>query len=87
VNCKDFLAQLSAEGFRRHGIEGKADDGEILGEKIFLREVNERGNEFSLGEVAAGAKDDHHARGALLGKYWNAVFHKLDPFRPSRRFF
>ena len=47
-----FIAQRAA----RH-----ADDGELFGQQIGLKEMKERGEQLALGEVAGGAEDDENA--------------------------
>ena len=71
--------EFVAEGVSGHLVEGKTDDGELLREQPFLREIGQRGKEFALGEVAAGAKNDHHAGRGFLRHFvgaegWHSVF-------------
>ena len=63
----DALLHIRGEaGFKRAA--GDADDGEVLGQKIGLLQVIERGQEFALGQVAGGAEDDDDAGlGLTLG--------------------
>ena len=50
------------------GAAGYADDGKLFGQQADLLEVEERGEELALGEIAGSAKDDHDARvGDSLG--------------------
>ena len=36
-----------------------ADDGEMLGQNLFLRKVEQGREQLALGEVSGGAEDDH----------------------------
>ena len=42
-------------------LAANADDRELLGEKTFLREIDRARDELALGEIAAGAENDHDA--------------------------
>ncbi len=44
-----------------HLLDGAAQQGEFLRQKVFLREVVERRNQLALGEIARRAEDRHHA--------------------------
>jgi len=57
----NFLAELFAKRFGGHLIEREANDGEVLREEAFFREVQKRGEKFTLGEVAARAENHHDA--------------------------
>ncbi len=57
----NFLAEHLAEALGGEIIGGEADDGELLGKKPVLSEIAEGGDELALGEVAGGAKNNHHA--------------------------
>src|SRR5262249_46637633 len=57
----NILAQLLAESLGSKVIHRKADDGELLWQKLFLSEIAEGRQQLALGEIPAGAEDDHHA--------------------------
>src|SRR6266478_1150245 len=57
----DLLAEQRTERISGQGIEGEPDNGKLPRKNTLLREVIERGKEFALGEVAAGAENHHHA--------------------------
>src|SRR5215475_7013017 len=39
-----------------------ADDGESIGQELFLKQIVERGNELALGKIPGRAKNHDHAR-------------------------
>ena len=79
----NFLAELFAKRFGGHLVEGEADDGEVLREEAFFREVEQRGEKLALGEVAARAENHHDAgsRGMRRCCCENAVSHRSSPSR------
>jgi len=39
---------------------GEHDDGEVIGQDVFEREIAQCRNQLSAGKVARAAEDDHH---------------------------
>src|SRR5579863_1508078 len=79
LEFRDLFAEERAERVGVHLVESETDDGELLREEAFLREVDESRDEFTLGEVAAGAENHHHAGrayGCSVGLNWS---HPVDP--------
>src|SRR5258708_26092664 len=56
---RNFGGQRLAEGLRGEIATGHADDGEMLGQNLFLREVEQGRQHMSLGGVSGGAEADH----------------------------
>ena len=52
------FADAVAEGLVRHGCTSEADDGVARTERIVLREIVHGGDDFALGEIARGAKEN-----------------------------
>src|SRR5256885_1831837 len=79
----NFLAEFFAKRFGGHLVEGEADDGEVLWEEAFFREVEQRRQKLSFREVAARAENHHDAgsRGMRRGCCENAVSHRSGPSR------
>src|ERR1700676_1237383 len=51
---RDFGGQRLAEGLRGEIASSHADDGEMLGQNLFLRKVEQGGGQLALGEVSGG---------------------------------
>ncbi len=62
-----ILGQLIAKGLGGEVIAGVADNGKLLRQQLGRGQVEQGRNEFSLGQISARAKDDHHARVRLAG--------------------
>src|ERR1700693_2676911 len=58
----EIFCQLLPERLGGESVGGKSDDGEFAREKIPLRQVAERGDELTFGQVSGGAENDHDAR-------------------------
>ena len=64
--------EFCAEAFSGHLIERESDDGELLRKQTFLCQVAKRWQEFSFGQVAAGAKKHHDAGRSFLRHFSGA---------------
>jgi hypothetical protein len=52
------FADVAAEGLVRHGCTSEADDGITRAERVVLSEIVHGGNDFALGKIARGAKEN-----------------------------
>ena len=59
--------QRLAEGLSSSPAAGNTDDGEVLRQNIFLREVEQGREQLALGQVSGGAEDDHGTGGGGTG--------------------
>src|SRR5579862_782993 len=69
----DALGEFLAEGIGVQLVVRKTDDGELLGKEALLLEIHERRQELALGQVAAGAVDNHDAGRGFLRYFGGGV--------------
>ena len=57
----NFVRQHFAKSFSGVVIRGKTHDGELFGKQPVARKIAQRGNQFTLGQITARAKNHHDA--------------------------
>src|SRR5262249_30908547 len=71
----DVLAELSSKRFGGYGIVREADDGELRGKQLALRQIAQCRNQLPLGEVAAGSEDHHYTGATVLSLFLHGFSH------------
>src|SRR5208282_1375003 len=62
---RNLFTQNFAERFRGVIVHRESHDCELFGEQILLGEIDQRGDEFALGQISGDAEDDHDTRRGL----------------------
>src|SRR5215813_11864888 len=77
----NIFAELSSKGFGGYGIVREADDGELRGKQLALRQIAQCRNQLAFGEVAAGSEDYHYAGAGVLSLFMHEFSHmvRFDP--------
>jgi hypothetical protein len=75
----DFFVEKRPERIGVHLVEGESDNGELLRKKTFLLQVDERGDELALGQVAARPENHHYAGRANRSGVGLRSIHLVDP--------